>query len=135
MPDFRLDCPEIVYRIIVKPGWLDANKKVKPEAYLLLRPRDVPTGLSVRRACLCTVLNCRTKLNSGRGVDSLHVGHVMDLRLEVWQNDRDEEDHAGIIGLPPYFDKDNLSLEEIKRAEDLAGLLVEQSRAQSREAW
>jgi hypothetical protein len=59
----------------------------------------------------------------------------VNVGLEVWQNDPREDDHAGIIGLPPYYEKDTWSLEEIKRAEDLAGLLVEQSRAQSRQAW
>lgn len=128
-------CSEIVLRIIAKKQWIDAKGRVLPEAYLLWRPGDAATGLSVRRACLCTVEECRTKLSNGYGVDSLHTGHVTDMGLEVWQNDPFDEDHAGIVGLPHWFDKDNLTMEEIKRAEDLASMLADHSRSKSREVW
>ena len=135
MPNFRLMCGEIVLRIIDKKTWLDNDGRVLSEAYLLWRKADAETGLSVRRACLCTVGQCKTKLNNGRGVDSLHTGHVSEMGLEIWQNDPAEEDHAGIVGLPHWFDKDNLTMEEINRAEDLASMLAEHSRRRSREAW
>ena len=135
MPDFRLDCTEIVYRIVVKRGWLGDDGALKAEAFLLTRPADHERGLSVHRACRCSAVECKTKVRGGYGVDSLHTGHIGELGLEVWHYEPDDEDHGGIIGLPPYYDKDNLPLSEVARAENLAGKLAAQARPQLREKW
>lgn len=135
MPSFLLECTEIVYRIVVRRDWLEEDGTLKPEAFLLMRPADERTGLSVFRASFCTIEQCRTKVRSGYGVNSLHVGHVGQLGLEVWHREPDEEDHAGIFGLPRYYDRENLSLAELERAEHLAGKLASQARAQLRERW
>lgn len=134
MPDFKLDCTEIVYRIVVRRDWLE-DGRLKTEAFLVMRPADHQRGLSVQRASHCSVAECKTKVRSGFGVDSLHTGHIGELGLEVWHHEPDEEDHGGIIGLPPYYDKDNLPLSEVARAENLAGRLAAQARPQLREKW
>ncbi|HWR37007.1 MAG TPA: hypothetical protein VN622_14185 [Clostridia bacterium] len=100
-----------------------------------MREADVRTGLSLMRAVLCTVEQCKTKVSSGHGVDSLHVGHIGDLGLEVWHFEPDEEEHAGIIGLPRYYEKDSWSLAEVERVEELAGRLASQARAVLRTRW
>jgi hypothetical protein len=133
--DFQLDCTEIVYRIVVKRGWLEEDGALKAEAFLVMRPDDHQRGLSVQRASHCSVTQCKTKMRGGYGVDSLHTGHIGELGLEVWHYEPDEEDRGGIIGLPPYYDKDNLTLSEVARAENLAGKLATQARRQLRETW
>lgn len=135
MPDFRLDCTEIVYRIIVRKDWLEEDGTLKAEAFLLMREADLQTGLSVRRALLCTPEDCKTKVGSGHGVDSLHVGHIGELGLDVWHFEPDDEDHAGITGLPPYYEKENWSLAEVEHAEALAGRLASQARPVLRARW
>jgi hypothetical protein len=135
VPDFRLECTEIVYRIVVRANWLEDDGTLKAEAFLVMRPTDRAKGLSVQRASHCTVAQCKTKVRSGYGVDSLHVGHIGKLELEVWHYESEDEDHAGIVGLPPWLDKDTLPLAEIAKAEDLAGKLAAQARPQLREKW
>ncbi|MGA3098003.1 MAG: hypothetical protein ABSF25_16230 [Bryobacteraceae bacterium] len=135
MPDFRLECIEIVYRIVVKRSWLEDDGTLKPEAFLIMREADALKGLSVQRACLCTAEQCKSKVRSGFGVDSLQVGRIGRLDLEVWHHEPDDEDHAGIMGLPPYYRKADLTLSEIARAEDLAGRLAAQARPQLRRRW
>jgi hypothetical protein len=135
VPDFQLECTEIVYRIIVQRKWLEDDGTLKAEAFLVMREVDAVKGLSVQRASLCSVEQCTTKVSSGFGVYSLHVGHVGELALEVWHHEVDDEDHAAIVGLPPYYNKDNLPLAEVAKAEDLAGRLAEQARAQYRVKW
>jgi hypothetical protein len=134
VPDFQLDCTEIVYRIAVKADWL-VDGVLKAEAFLVMRPVDHQKGLSVQRASYCSVPQCKAKVRGGYGVDSLHTGHIGELGLEVWHYEPDEEDHGGIMGLPPYYDKDNLPLSEVARAENLAGKLAAQARRQLREKW
>lgn len=135
MPDFQLDCTEIVYRIVVRRHWLEDDGTLKAEAFLVTRPADLESGLSVRRASHCSVAQCKAKVRGGYGVDSLHTGHIGELGLEVWHYEPDEEDHAGIIGLPPHYDKDNLTTSEVAKAEYLAGRLAAQARPQLREKW
>ena len=111
-----LDCGHIVFRALLKKGWIDhVTKSVMPGAFFRRpAPRD-PDGLSVDTD---SPQSCVANLSTIFGVASLHVGRVRDLGLEVVP---DEETHANVVGLP-YADDDRA------RAEFLASRLAREAR-------
>ena len=124
-----LECGEIVWRLVRKKAWIDADNTLLPDAYL--RRREIDTdGLSVGIKGVCTLEKFQSSLRKVHGVVSLHVGRVRDLNLDVLPDDPQlvEEQgfeydpcHANIVHLP-YVEED------AKEAERLAGLLAKQSR-------
>ncbi len=125
-----LQCGAIVWRLVRKKAWIDADTNtLLPDAYL--RRREIDTdGLSVGIKGRCTLEEFQSSLKKVHGVVSLHVGHVRDLALDVLPDDPQQTAnegweydpcHANIINLP--YIEDNP-----KEAEHLAGLLARQSR-------
>jgi hypothetical protein len=111
-----LSCSSIIYRALLRKGWIDQDtRRVKADAYFL---RDSEAGLSVNIAQVCSPERCAKPFKNCFGVASLHVGRVRDLGLDVV---RDSRIHANITGLPHRAD-------ELAEAERLAGLLAKQSR-------
>ncbi len=127
-----LPCHTIVYRAIRSSRkWIDQDtKELLPFAF---HRRKDEKGLSVlvsphvpnEEEC------CRlAPLNKCHGVDSLHVGWVRDLGLDVEQ---DTPTHADIIGMPVYTDGDGDSPENIE-ADRIATRLASISRTERRRA-
>ena len=112
----HLLCREIVFRAVLKSGWLDEDGRLTASAFIRDPQRD-PDGLSVNMQALTDVEGwLSSAFKKSFGVDTLHAGRIRDLKLQIGQTEQDLRDgsgHAIIAGMP--------SLEEDpKRAEDLA---------------
>jgi hypothetical protein len=120
----HLVCQEIVLRAIRNKGWIDQDGKLNASAFIRDPLRD-PDGLSVNLRSQ-TDLNhwLISTFNKSFGADTLHVGYVRKLELEVGQTQEDfdtQSGHALIVGIPTQD-------EDPKRAEDIATELVKMSR-------
>jgi hypothetical protein len=105
----------VVYRALLRSQWIDEDTgRVKADAYFL---RASEPGLSVNIASVCSPSQCARLFRKCYGIDSLEVGRVREIGLDVEQNSRN---HANIVGLPHREDK-------LAEAERLAGLLAKRS--------
>lgn len=87
-----LACGHIVFRALLKRGWVDPETGNISAGAFLLRPSE--EGLSVD---IDSPAKCVAPLNKTFGVASLHVGRVRDLGLDVVP---DIGTHANLTGLP-----------------------------------
>jgi hypothetical protein len=111
-----LVCDHIVFRALLKRGWIDVvTNTVLPGAFFRRPSPKDPDGLSVDTY---SPQNCVAGFSTTFGVASLHVGRVRDLGLDVVP---DEETHANVIGLPYAAD-------DAAKAEFLASQLAKQAR-------
>ncbi len=121
-------CQEIVYRAITKPGWIDpGTNRINATAFILFE-KDRADGLSVFMKSAVSDLGAllADRFNRSFGADTLHVGRVRTLSLDVCR-DPDDPDaaHCVITGLPWPDDDPGL-------AESLASALRDMSRAADR---
>ncbi len=124
-PGPSLACEEILRRTLRKQ-WLSRLRPGKPDpAAFVLHPGE--EGLSVDRACLCTVEQSIGRLNNAAGVATLHTGCVRDIEnLDVLERAHaGNPAHALIVGLPEPVDGDTDSQ---LRAELVARALAEHAR-------
>ena len=114
-----LGCQLIVYRALLKKGWIDKTcdpVKIMPAAFFRRpRPQD-QDGISVAHSC--DVVEYLGGFKSAFGAASLHVGRIRDIGIDVIP---DEPGHAAIPGVP--YQEDDILL-----AESLASDLAAQSR-------
>jgi hypothetical protein len=112
-----------IYRAITRKSWYDATSRRVSHAAFILRSRDA--GLSVLKAVGCSRDNCLATLDPCFGEFSLETNRVRDLGLLVVDDEPDapdfSENHAEITNIPI----NPVTLEERKRAEDLASDLAE----------
>lgn len=114
----HLICSQIVFRAVLKKGWLDDEGKITSTAFMRDPKRDLD-GLSVNIAAETDLNLWLDNFNATFGADSLHCGRVRDLGLEIGQTEDDlraDPAHALVVGLP-FADDDP------KKAEDLATAL------------
>ena len=119
----HLLCQEIIFRAILKPGWIDDNGNINANAFIRDSARH-PDGLFVNMKSNTDVECWPANFNKSLGVDSLHTGRVRNLKLEIGQKLEDLSSgggHALIVGLPSVD-------EDPKMVEDLATQLVKMSR-------
>ena len=88
-------CSTIVYRLILKSGWVDPEDttKMKSEAFMR-RPQIDCDGLSVFDSYRITQEDCVQTVNRCYGIATLHVGTLLNHGLNVI---RDPEDHRKIL--------------------------------------
>lgn len=117
MPSFPpLPCEKIVYRTITRAGDF---RDGRPLASAFHRKRKDTDGLSVDYD-VTVPDGCAPMLSGKRAIVSLHVGRLRDISLDVIP---DSPSHANIVEVPFNDDPDQIEL-----VEQLAGLMVEQSR-------
>jgi hypothetical protein len=111
-----------IYRAISKKRWyVAAEQRVLSAAFLL---RAGERGISVLKRDGCSVDVCRADLGTCEGEFILETQRVLALGLTLWDDEPDDpqfnENHAEILGLPPY--------ENPKEAEDAATPLAAMAR-------
>ena len=103
----RIECPEILTRVLLYKRWRDSEGQVTPEAFLLL-PKD-KGRLSVYRQSRVSVADCQATFNSHYGSVSLHTGRVRtlndvhELGIDVVADELPTDPcpgHSSIINLP-----------------------------------
>ena len=126
---YSVECEEIIFRAILKPGWLDENKHITASAFIR-DPKKDKDGLSVNIKSKTDLNTWLSSFNKSLGADSLHNGRVRTLKLDVrskrLQWEKISRGHAVIVDLP-YADDDP------DRAESLASELAKMSRSFDRE--
>jgi hypothetical protein len=112
-----------IFRAILKRRWYDvSSRRVSSEAFKL---RATETGLSVLKVVGCLRENCIAQLDPCFGEFVLDTNQVRGFGMTVIDDEPDapdfSENHAEITSIP----LDPVTLEEKKRAEDLASVLAE----------
>ena len=103
-----------IYRAISKKRWyVVSEQRVLSAAFLR---REGERGISVLKRDGCSVEVCRAGLGMCEGEFILETHQVLALGLTLWDDEPDDpqfnENHAEILGLPPY--------ENLREAEDAA---------------
>ena len=123
-----LDCQEIVYRALTKSGWCDPTTKRINASAFILHAKDRADGLSVyvKAAVPDLAAKLLEQFNCSYGADTLHVGRIRTLKLDVLQEPNGPDPaHCFITGLPSSDDDPEL-------AESLASALRDMSRISDR---
>ena len=86
------DCTTIIYRAILKSGWIDPDKAtakgLKADAFF--RRKIDTDGLSVLKAGTMEPREFGATFNPCHGIATLHVGRLLDLGVTVAPDPEDE---------------------------------------------
>ena len=116
-----LPCSAIVFRAVLRPGWVDKDSgKVMPAAFFRRHPPKDTLGISVGHSC--DVQSYLRQFNKSHGAMTLHVGRIRDVGLDVIPDGPTGIPCHAVITGAPYPGDDTL------RAESLALDLARQAR-------